>query len=141
MRIATVEDVGEIVSMSMKFMDTTGYKEFSSEEEITALVIRLIVGNPLEYIIILEPGKGFLAGASSQFPFGPYRLATEIAWWVNPEDRKTGLGLELLHAFEYWAKEKAGCKLISMVGLDQGLDKLYTKQGYKLYEHAYMKTL
>lgn len=141
MKIATIEDIGEIISMSMKFIDTTGYKEYSSEEEISTLIIKLITGNPLEGIIVLEPGKGFIAGMSTQFPFGPHSLATEIAWWVNPEDRKSGLGLQLLKAFEYWAKEKAGCTMISMVGLDEGLDKLYTKQGYKLYEHAYMKVL
>jgi GNAT superfamily N-acetyltransferase len=78
---------------------------------------------------------------ATPFPFGPYSLATETAWWVEPDKRGSGLGLQLLQAFEYWAKEKAGAAMISMSSLDDKVGEMYTKQGYKLYERAYMKVL
>jgi len=141
MKIATIEDIKEIADMSMKFMATTGYSDFSDREHIEAFIEAMVTGPQNERIILIEPGIGFIAGMSSVHPFGPTRLATEVAWWVEPEARETGAGKMLLEAFEFWAKEKAGCQLISMVGLDESLDKFYTKNGYKLYERAYMKVL
>lgn len=133
--------MNEIVEMSMKFMATTGYKDFSTQPDIESLVLNILTSPQDQKIIILEPGEGFVAGITSKFPFGPDLVASEIAWWVDPEKRGSGLGLHLLQAFEYWAKEKAGCKMLSMVTLSEGLEKLYLKQGYKLYERAYMKVL
>lgn len=127
--------------MGMDFIDTTKYKKYSREEDVLMFIISHVKGNPLERIAIVEPDKGFIMGLATPFPFGPYRMASESAWWVSPEFRKLGVGLDLLNAFEYWAKEKAGCSFITMVGLSKGLDKLYNAKGYKLYEHAYMKVL
>lgn len=139
MKIATLEDLPEIAEMSMKFVETTGYKDFADEDTIKSLIAAVVTSEPHEKIILLEPGVGFLAGCVTPFIFGPHLLATEIAWWVEPESRGSGIGKEFLDAFEFWAKEKAGCTMISMVCLDDKLEKFYVKQGYKLYERAYMK--
>lgn len=141
MKVADLEDLPEIVDMSMKFLNTTGYKPHVDKEIVRDLVSSLIVGLKTEKIIIFESGVGFLAGCVTPFLFGPHLLATEIGWWVEPEARGKGAGKEFLAAFEYWAKEKAGCTLISMVSLDDEIGKAYEKQGYKLYERAYMKEL
>jgi len=140
-RVATVADINEIADMSMRFMETTGYTAFSDRSTIEELIMNLIIGVQNEKIIIFQPGVGFLAGCATPFLFGPHILATEIAWWVEPEERGNGVGEEFLNAFEYWAKEKAGCTMLSMVGLDDKLQKFYEDKGYKLYERAYMKVL
>lgn len=141
MKIATIEDLPEISEMSMKFLAETGYTEFSDKDTIERLIESLVTGNPNEKIIILESGVGFLAGCAVPFPFGSYLVATEIAWWVDPDKRGKKIGSEFLHAFEYWAKEKAGCVMVNMVCLDDRLSSFYTNEGYKLYERAYMKTV
>ena len=70
------------------------------------------------------------------------RVALEILWWVEPDARKTGLGKELLEAFEYWAKNIAQCSIIAVSSLDdESLDKFYNKKGYKLTEKTYMKVI
>jgi len=140
-KIATLEDLPEIADMSMKFITTTGYSFFSDRESIEKLIEALIAGEQNEKIIIFQPGVGFLAGCATPFLFGPHLLATEIAWWVEPDKRGSGIGAEFLSAFEYWAKEKAGCAMINMVCLDDKLSKFYEDKGYKLYERAYMKVL
>jgi len=140
-KIATLEDLPEIADMSMKFIATTGYAFFSDRETIERLIANLITGEQNEKIIIFQPGVGFLAGCATPFLFGPHLLATEIAWWVEPDKRGSGAGAEFLSAFEYWAKEKAGCSMINMVCLDDGLSRFYEDKGYKLYERAYMKVL
>lgn len=141
MKIATLEDLPEISTMSMKFMETTGYKDYSDKLTIDDLIFRLIMSSQNENIIILKPGVGFLAGMAVPFPFGPHLIASEIAWWIEPDKRGNKDGIELLEAFEYWAKEKAGCTMISMVCLEEEHSKIYEKKGYKLYERAYMKIL
>src|SRR6266550_6656467 len=106
MKIATLEDLPEITDMSMKFMATTGYAPFSDRETIERLIENLVTGEQNEKIIIFQSGVGFLAGCAAPFLFGQHLLATEIAWWVEPDERGSGAGEDFLHAFEYWAKEK-----------------------------------
>ena len=141
MKIATIEDTTEIVEMAMKFMATTGYTEYSNEETITQLVNNILTGQQNEMIILLKSGVGFLAGMRSPFVFGPHFIASEIAWWIEPDKRKEGTGAELVEAFEYWAKNVAGCTMITLTALDDSVGKFYEKKGYKLYERAYMKQL
>lgn len=141
MKIATLEDLPDIVNMSMKFMETTGYAEFSDRKTIEDFAFDMLNAERNEKIVIYEPGVGFLAGVANPFPFGPHLLATEVAWWVSPDARGKRVGAEFLEAFEYWAKEIAGCTMLSMVGLDDKLEKFYQDKGYKLYERAYMKVL
>jgi GNAT superfamily N-acetyltransferase len=141
MKIATIEDLPEISEMAMKFMATTRYSEYSDQATIEGMIESIVTGEQNQKIILLEPGKGFIAGMSSAFPFGPHLLATEIAWWVEPEERKSGVGKSLLEAFEYWAKEKASCTMVSMAVLGHEGGQFYVKNGYELYEQAYMKVL
>lgn len=141
MKIATRDDIEEILEMSMKFMSETSFREFSDEAYIRLLIEDIVLSSPNEKIIIFEPGVGFLAGGVVPFPFGPYRMASELAWYIYPEHRGKKTGSSFLSAFEYWAKEKAGCQIVNMMCLDEKLDKYYTSNGYKLYERTYSKII
>ena len=141
MKVATLEDKEDVTAMVMKFIASTDYADFAGEEQLNSLITNYLENPSNTQVCILEPGKGMLAGMVTPFLFGPYLLATEIAWWVDPDQRGSGLGIQLLQAFEYWAKEKAGCHMISMSSLDDKVGEMYQKQGYKLYEGAYMKVL
>lgn len=141
MKIATIEDLPEILDMSLNFMSKTGYTKYSDEQTIRNLIESIVTGRQNEMIILLIPGVGFLAGQASPFAFGPHFIASEIAWWVNEDKRKSGAGIELMDAFEYWAKNVAGCTVISLTSLDPKVGKIYEKKGYRLYERAYMKEL
>ena len=125
--------------MGMNFINSSPYKDLSNEENVRELITRMIEGNPMDSIVILKPEVGFILGIATDFLFGPHRLASEIGWWVEKDKRGNGEGLELLNAFEYWAKNVAQCKLISMVSLDSKIEEYYKENGYKLYERAYMK--
>lgn len=127
--------------MSMKFMAETDFAEFADEDYIRLVIEDVLLSPQNEKIILLEPGVGFIAGATAMFPFGPHRMASEIAWYIHPEHRGNKIGSEFLSAFEYWAKEKAGCSLVNMMCLDERLDKYYINKGYKLYERTYSKVL
>lgn len=125
--------------MANKFMDSSGYKEHCSEEDIKTTIYNLLTSPRTQSIIALTDG-GMLAGTVSKFPFGPHFIATEVAWWVDPDKRKSGIGSELLRYFEVWAGV-VGCTFVTMGGLDDGLAEYYEKMGYKLYERAYLKVI
>lgn len=138
--IATEEDISTVLKLAMSFAKATGYKELITEERVEALIKTLVTSDNNSTIVLLWKDVGVLAGAKAPFLYGPHLTATELFWWVEPDYRKLGVGEQLLNAFEFWA-EKVGCDLITMVGLDNKLDKYYNKKGYKLYERAYMKKL
>jgi RimJ/RimL family protein N-acetyltransferase len=141
LKIATIEDFDEIKRMGLNFLEASPYKEYYSEEAVMALIHDTLESSPTERVIIIKPGEGFVVGMVTPFLFGTDPLATEIAWWVEPDKRGDGVGAELHQALEYWAKNIANCKFISMASLDETVEEYYKKNGYKLYERAYMKVL
>ena|ERR1700761_8039270 len=139
MRIALREDIPAIKEMAMRFLEVSGYQQYAKEHIIDDIISNLIDADPTDKILLYSPDTGFIAGAVTPFIFGESRLATEIAWWVNEDKRATGEGMKLIQAFEYWAKNVANCQMISMGSLDNKVEKLYKKNGYKLHERAYLK--
>jgi GNAT superfamily N-acetyltransferase len=76
-------------------------------------------------------------------PFSGEKTAAEHFWYVLPEHRKSGVGLQLLEKFEADAKEK-GCTQVVMVHfmhMGQGLAKLYEARGYKALEQTFKKEI
>lgn len=141
MKLGTLEDLSEVTNMALKFLSVSGYETLGDEETINELLMRILDGDKTVGIVLLEEGKGMLVATAGQFPYGRKKIATELAWWVEPKERKSGVGKDLLEAFEYWAKNVAFCDIISMSSLDDKVGKIYEKQGYKLSERAYMKVL
>lgn len=69
-------------------------------------------------------------------------MAIETFWYVRPECRARMMGMDLLFAFEQWAKDE-GCKRIAMIHLADSspdrLERLYRSLGYQLAEKHYVK--
>lgn len=140
-RVATIEDLDILSRMALEFIRKTAYALFYDEGRVVEVVKHFLLETGSDRVILIdEEGRGFLAGVRTPFMFGTDYVATEIAWWVDEEHRKSGIGLELLNGFEYWAS-KVGCKFVTMVSLDDRVEEVYKKQGYKLYERAYMKVI
>lgn len=140
LKIATIEDLDLVVSMAVKFIEATEYKNLYTEDKIRELASNLLQADKDKTIIFLYGDVGFLAGVTSPFLFGDVKQASEVAWWVEPSARGKEAGKELIKVFEYWA-HKVGCKVVTMVSLDEKVGKIYEKNGYKLYERAYLKEL
>lgn len=141
MKIATLEDISVVQDMGLSFLRDSPYKDYGNEEVVKELIVSVINSSPTEKIVIFSEDEGFIMGVALPFLFGTQLLATEIAWWVNPTMRGTGVGKKLLEAFEYWAKNVANCEYISMTSIDDEVGNYYKSKGYGLYERAYMKVL
>jgi len=140
LKVATIEDLPLVRDMALKFLENTEYNKHFSMEKLTAVIEELILDGGSTKIIILCEDKGMIVGIVNPFLYGTKLVATELGWWVEPEERKNGVGESLLKAFEFWA-HKVGCSMITMISLDDELGQYYEKKGYKLYERAYMKEI
>ena len=139
-RIATQEDLDLVVSLASKFAQESPYSALVSPDKVRSIVEGILSADQSQKIILLYEDKGMLAGMLTPFLFGDKIVATELAWWVEPEHRKSQVGLQLLEAFEYWAK-KTGANLITMISIDDAVGEFYQKKGYSLFERAYMKEI
>lgn len=100
-------------------------------------------------LIVAENGDGEIIGVVGglKYPFLNNRdwlIGSEVLWWIEPPYRDSGLGKKLLAAIEEAARD-AGCHLWVMITLEhvepEKAGAIYTKLGYKLTEHSYMKEL
>lgn len=106
--------------------------------KIYALVETWENGSCWELRCVAVLGATFL-----QDPFSGEMTAAEHFWYVVPEHRKSGIGLQLLDLFEKDAKDK-GCSQVVMVHfmhMGAGLQKLYEARGYKALEQTYKKEI
>lgn len=140
LKIATEEDIPVIKELAMKFANSTSYADYVDEAKADFLIQEFLKADKSQKIVLLYDNIGILAGMVQPFFFGNVLVASEVLWWVEPDERGKKAGEELLNAFEFWA-QKVGCKLITMVCLNDSVGKYYEKRGYRLYENAYMKEL
>ena len=140
LRVATIEDLPIILNLAMKFAKSSPYSEYVNEDKIKKIAEGFLSSEHQDKIILLYDDIGMIVGLVSPFMFGNNRVATELAWWIEPNERGKKAGKELLDAFEFWAK-KVGCSIVTMMSLDDKIGKYYEKRGYKLSEMSYMKEI
>jgi RimJ/RimL family protein N-acetyltransferase len=141
LKIATKEDEELVRSMAYKFVANSPYKEHHHKDAIDDMIHMVLTEDQRKFICLLHGTDGMIVGMANYFPYGDFKMATEFAWWVEEDKRSTGVGKELIDAFEYWAKEIAGCRGITMVSLDDTLGNYYTTRDYVLTERSYLKWL
>lgn len=83
---------------------------------------------------------GFVCGGIAQsFINKTIIQAVEFGWFVYPEYRGTGVGIDLHKRYEEWA-ESAGADVISMMHMNNPqVGRMYEKMGYSLTELSYSR--
>lgn len=132
--------------MALAFFHASPYKPLSVDEDrIEELIDVFFQSRPTDRITILwvedgEP-RGLLAAVAETNLFNYQRFAGELIWWLDPDHRRGNAANKMVEAYEYWAKNKAGCSTCSLVDLMGNLDKYYTRKGYERRETTYIKVL
>lgn len=137
--------------MARKFYDHSPYVGVVDydESKISDVLVTMF-DNPTERIAILvvnDEGQsvGMLCGMVSEILFSRERIATELAWWMDPEYRANRIGIELINAFEYWARHKAQCKFVQLSTIEteqvERISKFYKRKGYDLFERGFVKVI
>lgn len=144
-RRARLADLGQVLALARLFHGESG-APFVFDEAAAARTARHLITHPDAIVAVLDGGSGTLVGvlaaAVAQHPFGGFRMATELMWFVTPAARGSRDALGLVVDFEVWARAK-GCALAAMGGLASN-DKtaaLYRRRGYRSFETNYLKDL
>lgn len=147
-RLATLEDIPEILKFAKAFMKASPYRLMTFDPKKGKDFLTSLIDSPLSegvVLLALKDGKpvGFLVGVASQPVFSSNKFSMELGWWVEPEHRGCRGALLMYAAYEDWAK-RVGCSHIQgayLPGVSPDLDKFYKKRGYVLTESSYVKVV
>lgn len=131
------EDVKVFTDLVFKF--TKSVFPDMSDVALKATVDAHLNGPRNKYMVILYDNVGFIAGKVVLSHAGTV-TALESGWYVEEEYRGKSIGKELIQAFEFWGK-LLECKVCAMGAFTDEVCAFYEKNGYKLYERTYIKSL
>ena len=91
------------------------------------------------WLCVERPG-GILIGMVGPSLLGPFKIAHEVAWWVDPAHR--GGSADMVTEYEQWAIGK-GVKAIKLTSLAMfpRTEALYARAGYSRLETNWVKWL
>lgn len=143
LRLAGIQDAEVVKDLAQNFLSESSY-DISFNDTVFLNSFKTYVSSPNHVIILLgDPVVGMLSGKIDNPLFSLDKIAFENAWYVYPEYRGIRGSLELLKAFEFWAR-KQGCAAIQMtclMGKYAGIGKIYERNGYTKHEEGYLKCL
>lgn len=107
-------------------------------------IFRASLDQPDRLCLVLDVAgvvQGVLVAEAGAHPFGPFKVASEIMWWIEPAHRGRA-AVRMIAEFETWAKAR-GCGFAHLVGLgdDLAVGRLYQRRGYAAAERHFMKPL
>lgn len=148
LRLATIDDLYDILHMLHMFYKESSYKHLSYDfEKVNHIVTNSLLVNNNEQIIILgtydNQTVGLISGLVLPAPFSHQKMGVERAWYVHPDHRASRIGFKLLSAFEEWCK-LVGCEMIQMSSLRSSnaiVDRVYEGRGFTMVEKTFLKTL
>lgn len=144
-RKAEIKDFEIILDMCAEFWQHTQFEE-PFRRYHTRKMIQMAYDH--ELLIVAENGGevvGFLAAIKSPLLGSDLAwMATELAWWINPSNRGTMLGMKLIETFEKLCMEQ-GVKYVNMAFMETSMPEqiksMYKKFGYTLQETMYTKVI
>ena len=140
-RLAAIGDIPRLLDLGEQFAATVPAMA-NFNREIAHLSWTSFIESDIALVLMIDDYSGMLAAIISPDPYTGELVATEMAWFVSPDNR--GGGIRLLAEFEKRAKQ-VGCKRIIMAHLiteqTKQLEKLYERRGYVPLETHYIKDI
>jgi len=150
LRLATLDDYIDFDRFAYSFyLSSPFYPTIPYNADKTRSVLDLAVSSQYRDAVVLlyidhELPVGMIVGLASSTPFSDDKIASELAWWVDPEYRGTRGSIELVYAYEEWAR-RVGCKHVTMALLpsltNPKVEAYYERLGYHKTEISYLKEL
>lgn len=144
-REATKDDMMIFLEMAREFAKLA---DEPLDRESLCLHIEWIVDaeNTTAFIAEDDAGQalGICGGIWFPTPWDNSKItATELWWFVKGGARKAGVGRALKHRLESWAREIGAWRLsmMTIVGIDPGVEKMYEADGYRERERTFVKEL
>lgn len=144
-RDATEADVPRIVELGSRSLVDGPYAGMLKDtpEQSAKLAIGVIEKTNGK-VLLYQNDSGRVAGLLGFIVFPHYftqeLTATELMWYVEPEERKGGSALQLLWEAEKQAKAM-GATRMGFTAPTPGIGELYKRFGYRQVEVSFMKEL
>ena len=147
-RKAILADIPLLLRMSESFWKTTDYQEAFLPAYVREVLLHA-VSKGLLLVNEPDPKTPYRIDAFCCLVINPLlgngaiKIATELAFWIDPEARKGTLALQFLRRVEKLAKQNNADHLIlaTLSTSPESVSKLYTRLGYKKSETHYCKRL
>ena len=141
----STDEFDQIVGMAKRFIAFAPHGSLiknTTEDLVNTLKLVLESGA----IFVIDVGGkavGILAAMMTNVWYSPStKLAAEMMWWVNEENRGTIASIKLIKAYENWAREN-GADLIAMCDLviegQEPVGTTLNRLGYEMSERTYIK--
>jgi GNAT superfamily N-acetyltransferase len=131
--IALPEDTEKLLPLILNFKEASPYKDFPLNME----ALGALFNGGITFVLYCdEEPVGFLLAVEGDYhPFlGKCSIASELAWWVEPDHR--GHGKQLLEAYLMYFED---VEFITMSALDDSLGRVYESYGFTKNEVAYLR--
>jgi GNAT superfamily N-acetyltransferase len=146
-RLATLEDIPQIVVLLEKLHGSAGFEKCASfDEESATIFTERLINIPTAEILVAD-ADGKIIGLSSYIVDSPYfnfskKVASGISFWVDQEYRKSGVGKALYAASEMRAK-LLGCEVLTVGVLvqDEYLQSYHERNGFERREVLFHKEI
>lgn len=149
LKLATWDHLPDIMEMAEKFHSASPYRDTEEfDDSRVAEIVIPAIESPIDRIVlILEDTEarravGMLIALATQSTFSRSKVAGELAWWVNPENRGKD-SLKLIDAYLYWAENVAKCDTIQMALLEdetvEKVTRVYRRKGFVPAERAFIR--
>lgn len=88
-----------------------------------------------------DVARGVLMASITEHPFGPFKMASEVAWWIDKSHRGISAP-RMLDRYEKWAIDN-GCHFAGMAAMSiaPAAQVIYLRRGYQPAEVHYLKKL
>lgn len=148
LRHARLSDLPELLELAKSLTAGSPMEALSVDyEKARAGIEKAIISDQKDWLALVshvdDKPVGVLVAYCFEPIFSTTKLAVEVFWYLDPEYRSGRRGIEMMQAYEYWAK-LVGCKVVQygwLVSSPEGMKKLYERSGAQLAEHVYYKTL
>jgi hypothetical protein len=134
-RPATIEDLPQLLGWAAAFADYHPLTRAAGHDPASVeTMMRAMIADPDK--ALLMHAHGAIGGIVAPMWLNPrVRVATELFWWASRD------GLQLMRAFEDWAREQDVdvVQMIAILGVDRDVTSIYDRAGYLPAELNFVK--
>lgn len=140
-----VFDIEQTIDLAERFNKLYGIIDTLSRNKIRRTLEASLLYDKVYFALVMKEDTkvvGAFVGIAVEHPYYDSVFASELGWYV--EEQYRGIkSLDMLYAFEAWAKTEAKANFLSMAYTTKmsDLDKLYTNLGYERVELTYKKEI
>lgn len=116
------------------------------DKSVLPSVFNYIMDNGVVYVAYKDKScVGAIIGLMSQAWYNPsFKMAVELAWWVDDSHKQTGIGIKLLKRFEQWAERNNASAVVVADFLRKGekpAGDMLERLGYQCFERSFTKII